>query len=253
MSLSNKLKLKYKKINISRCIINIFIIYVIIINILNGIYVYGKSLHVEDFIEKNFISNEIKEYLNEKVPKSAELINTKVYIDYLEINQNGIININDKIDTQVYPFKYYEDGKNKIFTILSLDFPKNMLISKKDIVKVNTNLYFEDVNTILLVKNNKDQQWEKINIVSNTSLDNIYIYFDQIIDNKFDDFKIIMSFTSIENEHIKNDNLYYNINYLNNTIYYYINLINLIVVILIIIIFIRILLKIIKYIKNQCK
>lgn len=233
--------INFKRINILKYVINIFIIIIIIkLGIVLG---YAKNLYVEDFVKGNFIYEELKEYINQKIPKSAQLIDTKAYLNYLEISQNGVININNKIDTQLYPFKYYEDGKSMIYTVLSLSFPKDMYISKDDIIKVNTNLYFESPDVILLGRNKENEDWKKINIIANTSLDEIYIYSDQIIDSKYKDFKIIISFPSIENEYVKNNTIYYNIHYLNYTIYKYIKFINIIIVFLLIIIFTYILLK----------
>lgn len=230
-----------KKINILKYFIKIFIIIIIIkLNIVLG---YAKNLYVEDFVKENFIYEELKEYINQKVPKLSQLIDTKIYLDYLEISQNGVININNKIDTQLYPFKYYKDGKARIYTVLSLSFPKNMYISKEDIIKINTNLYFEKPDVILLGRNKENEEWKKINIIANTSLDEIYIYSDQIMDNKYKDFKIIISFSSIENEYVKNKAIYYNIHYLNHTIYKYIKFINIIVLFLLVIIFTYILLR----------
>lgn len=233
--------INFKRINILKYVINIFIIIIIIkLGIVLG---YAKNLYVEDFVKGNFIYEELKEYINQKIPKSSQLMDTKVYLNYLEISQNGVININNKIDTQLYPFKYYENGKARIYTVLSLSFPKNMYISKEDIIKISTNLYFEKPDVILLGRNKENEEWKKINIIANTSLDEIYIYSDQIMDNKYKEFKIIISFSSIENEYAKNKAIYYNIHYLNYTIYKYIKFINIIVVFLLVIILTYILLR----------
>ncbi len=178
------------------------------------------------------MDDKIEDFIDEQKLDLSQYIDAKVYLKYLQINKNKVDNINDKINTQVYTFKSFED--EKVYSIISLDFPEDIYISKEDVININTNLYFENPKVILLGRDNEQDKWERNDIVASTTLDEISIHSDQI-KNNYKYFKVIIGFSSIINDYVINDSIYYNINYFNYNIYrgvYEINIFELILIVI---------------------
>lgn len=203
------------------------IILVLIISCFSTIYI-----NAEDISKENFLDDKIEDFIDEQKLDLSQYIDAKVYLKYLQINKNKVDNINDKINTQVYTFKSFED--EKVYSIISLDFPEDIYISKEDVININTNLYFENPKVILLGRDNEQDKWERNDIVASTTLDEISIHSDQI-KNNYKYFKVIIGFSSIINDYVINDSIYYNINYFNYNIYrgvYEINIFELILIVI---------------------
>ena len=204
------------------------IILIFIISFFSSIYI-----NAEDISKENFLDDIIEDFINEQKLDLSQYIDSKVYLKYLQINKNKVDNINDKINTQVYTFKPFED--EKVYTIISLDFPEDIYISKEDVININTNLYFENPKVILLGKYKEEDEWKRKDIIASTTLDEISIHSDQI-KNNYKYFKVIIGFSSIINDYVINDSIYYNINYFNYNIYkgmYEINVFELILIVII--------------------
>ena len=204
------------------------IILIFIISFFSSIYI-----NAEDISKENFLDDIIEDFINEQKLDLSQYIDSKVYLKYLQINKNKVDNINDKINTQVYTFKPFED--EKVYSIISLDFPEDIYISKEDVININTNLYFENPSVILLGKDKEEDKWERKAIIASTTLDEISIHSDQI-KNNYKYFKVIIGFSSIINDYVINNSIYYNINYFNYNIYrgmYEINVFEFILIVII--------------------
>ena len=162
------------------------------------------------------IDETLEHFISETVSDTAVPIESSFVTDYIQFKSDQIIEINDKIDTEVYSF--YVQEEKQIYSVISIIYPSEVRISKDDFITVTVNDYvwtYSPAEAVLYIKNKQEDEWiKKRDITAFVTGQNIEIYRGQIY-NTDQYSRVILSFPALENVNSVEDTLLYCVHYTN--------------------------------------